>query len=210
MRAALAAALIVVAVSAAAAIPESAPADGTMSFAILRDGSRIGTHRIDFRRNGADLKVETNIDIAVKVLRITAYRFRSTRVETWRGGALIAYQAATDEDGSASGVQGRATPAGLVLDGTKGSFTLPAAAMPNTPWNRAAVSGRLLFDPDDGTPMQVAVADKGASPPPAGGPPARHYHLTGDTDTELWFAANRLVGVRLKGRDGSLIDYHPD
>jgi hypothetical protein len=141
---------------------------------------------------------------------ITVYRYRSTRVETWRDEALVAYRAETDNDGEAVVVLGRATPGGLILDGPKGSFIVPANALPNNLWNRAATSGAPMFDPDDGIPMRIAAADKGSSPPPAGGEPARHFHLTGDTDTELWFSGNRLVGLRLKGRDGSVIEYVPE
>jgi hypothetical protein len=210
MRLAVAAALIFFAGEAAAVMPEAAAPEGTMSFAVMREGSRIGTHRIDISRAGGELIVKSDLDVAVKVLKITVYRYRSTRIETWRDGMLVAYRAETDDDGEAVGVSGRATPRGLELQGTKGSFTVPANALPNTSWGRIAASGRPMFDPDDGTPMRVAVADKGASPPPAGGPALRHYHLTGDTDTQLWFADDRLAGLRIKGRDGSLIDYLPE
>jgi Domain of unknown function (DUF6134) len=53
-----------------------AAAQGDVRFRALRHGSPIGEHRVTFQPDGDRLAVETHIDIAVKVLFLTAFRFK--------------------------------------------------------------------------------------------------------------------------------------
>ena len=50
----------------------AAPADAT--FDVFRKGSHIGTHTIRFTSSGSGLAVTSELDLAVKVAFITAYR----------------------------------------------------------------------------------------------------------------------------------------
>jgi hypothetical protein len=48
----------------------------TCTFAPLRHGSPIGERRVTFRPDGNRLTVETRVEIVVKVLFVTAFRFK--------------------------------------------------------------------------------------------------------------------------------------
>ena len=56
--------LVLLIVSPTRAAPlDSVPASGKLSFAIWREGNRIGSHRMTFRREGTTVTVEVRVDI---------------------------------------------------------------------------------------------------------------------------------------------------
>lgn len=200
--------LVLLIVSPTRAAPlDSVPASGKLSFAIWREGNRIGSHRMTFRREGTTVTVEVRVDIVVQVALITLYRYTGLRIETWRDGVLQAFAADTDDDGKPIKVRARVTPEGLLVEGPRGATAMPPNAQPFTLWSRAVVEGAPVFSMEDGAPLQLRAEDLGLSPPPRGNVPARHFRLSGDLDYELWFNGATLAGVRLKGRDGSMVEY---
>ena len=58
---------------------------GEMDFTVWRSGSEIGRHRVTFARDGGTLTVRSLLDIAVKLLGITVYRFNYQSQEVWHG-----------------------------------------------------------------------------------------------------------------------------
>jgi hypothetical protein len=199
---------------AALALPGSAPAaldsvpeSGRLAFAVLRDGGRIGTHTAEFRRDGDTLVIETRIDIAVKLLFVTVYRFTARRTETWRGGALVALEAETDNNGDKTRVAARAMSDTLTIEGPKGTATAPGNAVTTTYWNRATVEGAPVIDAT-GDGIEVPKLERlGTSSAPGGGPPAEYFRLSGVIDAEIWYAGPIWTGLRIIASDGSRIEY---
>jgi len=66
----------------------------------LRNGSPIGEHRVTFRPDGDRLTVETRVEIAVKVLFFTAFRFKRQAEEVWWSGRLVSVTSTTDDNGT--------------------------------------------------------------------------------------------------------------
>ena len=200
---------LVIASPASAAPPISVPEEDRLSFAVWREGSRIGTHVMRFRRGGGALTVESRVDVEVKFAFLTLYRYAGLRREVWRDGALVAFDSETDDDGRTISVRVRPAAGGLLAEGSEGNFPHPSSAIPFTLWNRAIVEGRPLFDPEDGKPVRVEAEPLGVSPPPGAATAAAHrFRLTGDVDHELWYTGpGVLAGLRLTGRDGSIIEY---
>jgi hypothetical protein len=144
---------------AAAAYTDSIPETNRLSFTVQRDGKNVGSHVVEFHHDGNNLMVVSRIDIRVKLLGIiSAYRYQGSRVEVWRNGELVAFEAETertDEDLGNQRVRAMAVPEGLVVEGAAGHQVLPKGALPATMWNRSALSGHPLFDPEDGQLMPV-------------------------------------------------------
>jgi hypothetical protein len=186
---------------------DSVPESGRLAFAVLRDGGRIGTHTAEFRRDGDALVVETRIDIAVKLLFVTVYRFTARRTETWRGDALVALDAETDDNGDVTRIAARAMSDTLAIEGPKGAATAPGNAVTTTYWNRATVEGAPVIDAT-GDGIEVPMVERlGASPAPGGGAPAEHFRLSGVIDAEVWYRGPIWVGLLLTASDGSRIEY---
>jgi hypothetical protein len=160
-----------------------------------------------FRRDGSALIVEVRIDIVVQIAFVTVYRYTGQRTETWRDGVLQSFASNTNDDGKPMKVRARVTEDGLLVEGPEGATIMPANAQPFTFWSRTTVEGAPVFSMEDGIPFKLRAEELGSSPPPRGKLPAHHYRLSGDLDYEMWFDGAVLAGLRIKGRDGSLIEY---
>ena len=68
---------------------------------ITRNDEFIGTHSIDFVREGGRLHVDTKVEVAVKMAFVTVYRMLKTSRETWEGDRVVAYDATIDDNGMA-------------------------------------------------------------------------------------------------------------
>jgi len=206
-------AIIVLALALASTAGEAAPLasvpdGGRLAFAVMRQGSRIGGHWVEFHRDGETLIVESRIEVKVSALFIVLYRFTARRTETWRDGRLVAYVSDTDDDGKRSMVRARADAQGIAVEATDGKWTLPGTAVPDSFWNRALVEGAPIFDVENGRPLTVKIEALGSSPPPGGTAPADRFRLTGDDNFELWYRPDGVwAGMRTVGSDGSIVDY---
>ena len=101
--------LLVVTASSSAAGADSLPYGQGLSFAVFRHGQQIGSHKLAFQQDGGQLKVSTSIDLAVKLVGITAYRYSHRAEELWSGGALLSLTSRTDDDGKQYMVQASRT-----------------------------------------------------------------------------------------------------
>ena len=71
------------------ALSFSIPDDGKASFDIIRKNKIIGSHEIKFEEYDNTLFVETIINIEVKILFVTAYKFFHESKETWINGNFV-------------------------------------------------------------------------------------------------------------------------
>jgi hypothetical protein len=146
--------------TAAAAIPVLGPlpslrahgaAHRDLRFRALRHGSPIGEHRVTFRPDGNRLRVETRVDIAVKVLFVTAFRFTHEAEEVWESDRLVSVKSTTDDNGSLLEVSGNAVADGFRIIGDEGPFLASAHLLTtNALWNERIVRETRLIDVQHG------------------------------------------------------------
>ncbi|CAN5446687.1 hypothetical protein BH10PSE6_BH10PSE6_40610 [soil metagenome] len=201
---------------AMAAISPVAGADGlpygpTLSFVVMREGQQIGSHKLVFERDGAQLKVATSIDIAVKFVGITAYRYSHRAQEAWNGDVLVSLSSRTDDDGKAHVVQASRTAEGIVVqaDGAKRTV-LPATIVPSSHWNIRQIAQTVLLNSQKGIEARVKVTTLGreAVKTSSNTLQAMHYRYDGDLKMDQWFDdRSRWVKTSFKGSDGSTIEY---
>lgn len=186
-----------------------APSAMRLEYVIKRNGDPIGSHVITFTREDGDLLVDTRIEVAVRILFVTVYRYRKFARETWRGGRVVAYRADTDDDGDT--ITGRVIsgPEGLVAEGPKGKTVAPFGTMISGYWNMATVKQTALIDSEDVTLVPIKVLGGEAAAITIGDRrfETRRYRITGALARELWYGADGLlVKMRAIGSDGSVID----
>lgn len=87
-------------------------------FGVYLDDQRIGTHRFTVERDatGSPMRVASQAEFAVKVLRIPVFRYRHSAVETWRDGCLESIDTETDVNGTRTSLTGRRNAAGFEVD----------------------------------------------------------------------------------------------
>ncbi|MGH6959851.1 MAG: DUF6134 family protein, partial [Dongiaceae bacterium] len=184
------------------------PPIGRLDYTVMREGSKVGTHTVEFARDGNRLTVTTNINIAVKMLGITIFRFEHHAEELWESGQLTRVTSRTDDDGEKRVVDLRRE--GDRLRGSYNGFAkdLPATLIPSSMWHPDSMKQTALLDPIKGRERQVQIADKGEETVTVKGRDvtAHHYAVTGQIKRELWYGPDgQIAQARFPAGDGSLI-----
>ena len=205
-------ALLVVMVGsiATAGVAGEPPYGPTLSFAVHRNGEAIGRHTLTFRHNGPDLTVSTSIDLAVKVMGFTAYRYTHRAQEAWNGDAFQSVAAQTDDNGTQHAVRARRTAAGIDVQRTSGRELMPAGILPSSHWNVRQLQQSSLLNTQNGTQARVQITPLGRArvKTASGWIDASHYRYAGDVTKDQWFDdRGRWVKTTFKASDGSTIEY---
>jgi len=176
--------------TAAAAIPllplvparAYAAARRDLRFRALRDGAPIGEHRVTFRPDGDRLTVETRVDIAVKVLFFTAFRFKHEADEVWQSDRLVSVKSTTNDNGTLLQVSGIAVADGFRIVGEDGPFLASAQLLTsNALWDRRIVREQRLIDVQHGGEIGLvvkALGDEQVDTPEGPVRATRHHMIT--------------------------------
>jgi hypothetical protein len=156
--------LFAAAASLAAPTAPFASTEREWVFAVLLNGKPIGEHRFTVVPMPEGRRVTSDASFAVKIIGITAYRYRHHAEEQWRGDCLAALEASTDDDGKASRVRAQAGADGLVVITASGKQPLPVCTMSFAYWNPAIRTQTQLLNAQTGLlqPVQVTRMDTGA------------------------------------------------
>src|SRR5262245_2286177 len=122
------------------------PQAGKLTYAIVRDGSQIGSQVTTFQRNGDSLMVHTSVNIKVSLLGITIYRFDHVADEEWKAGELERLTTKTNDDGDDRVVDLKAVDGKL-----KGTYNgqareFPSSLIPASLWHPGTVKQTQLLD----------------------------------------------------------------
>jgi hypothetical protein len=184
------------------------PPNGTLRYAVIKDGERIGTQTVDFRREGERLTVETRVDALVSLLGVPVFRFHHEAEERWIDGRLAAFQSETDDDGEARRVEARLEGDGLAVLYNGRPRAAPAGILPGSLWHPGTVEATSLFDPFRGKVWNIHVADRGVETVTARGAAvsAHRYDISGDVIRQVWYGPDgRIARARFPTKDGAWV-----
>lgn len=139
------------------------PAD--RHFAIFRDGNEIGHHVVRFTAIDGGFKAETDVEVAVKIAFITAFRFKQSAADVWTDGQLVESRADTDDNGEVSQTLLRAEGGKLAVEGgvADRQSLVPLGTMTDLAfWNIDIVRQRSLVDLKKALLTDVAAESLGA------------------------------------------------
>jgi Family of unknown function (DUF6134) len=199
------------------ATPDSAPAEprvelaafpqpGKLTYAVMRDGSKIGSQVVEFQRNGDQLLVLTSVKIEVSLLGITIYRFVHRSEEEWKAGELARLTSNTDDDGDKRVVDLRLVDGKLKGDYNGQAKEFPLGMIPATFWHPDSMKQTKLLDQVKARNRQITVKDLGTETITVQGKEieARHFLVTGQIKREIWYGPDgRLEKLQFEGKDGS-------
>jgi hypothetical protein len=138
----------------------AAPRD--IHFRALRHGSAIGAHRITFKADRRRLIVETHVDITVKILFVTVFRFKHDAEEIWESGRLVSVASTTNDDGALLKVAGSAVADGFRIVGDAGPFLASATLLTsNTLWDSRILAEARLLDVQRGGEIGLVTTPLG-------------------------------------------------
>jgi len=127
-------------------------------FAIFYQGGRIGTHIVRSTPAGEGVRVDTEVDMTVKLLFFTMFSYRHRSQETWQGGRLMALSSVTTEDKETMRVDGAATPRGFRVVGKDGPFIASAATLTsNCLWSTLVLRQETVIDAQYGGVIGLSV-----------------------------------------------------
>jgi len=200
------------AVLAVPAVARAAEPRAPITFTVLRGGSPIGTHRVDFLRGGDEPVVEIAIDLAVRLVGLTLYSYTHRAREEWGGGMLRRLDARTDDNGTGTELRARASNGGLAVEGSGGTFLAPPDTKPTSYWLEAMTRRTQLLDTQRGVLIDVAARETGRERARIAGRDLemRVYEVTGDLNSRLGYAENgEWVDLEFVAR-GARIRYRRD
>jgi Family of unknown function (DUF6134) len=187
------------------------PASRNVAFRLIRQGSALGTHTLDFSVEGDTLTVQIAVNVVYMFGPIPLVRYTHRNTEVWRGGILASLDGHTNKNGNLLHMSAHRTPAGLQVEGTNAApYIAPEDALPTTYWNARMLQAPMIGT-QDGMLVHPRVTEKPVEPVRlASGvqAEARCYSLTGDLDLDLWYAPDRTwMSMRFGIADGSVITY---
>ncbi len=172
------------------------PPVGEWNFRALLDGKPIGQHRFSVTAKtsaqGDERKVLSEASFAVKFLGITAYRYRHTATEEWRGDCLTALFSTTDDDGKSSSVRAEADGDALSVKAGSTVQLLKGCVMSFAYWNPAIQTQTRLLNAQTGKAESVQVSRIGGGSVEVRGQPvaATQFRITGPAQPiDVWYSA---------------------
>jgi hypothetical protein len=144
----------------AAALTTTRPSD--LRFTVMRGRSKIGMHTVEFRPRPAGLAVHTVIDLAVRVVFITVFRYQHECEDLWASGRLVSLRSRTNEDGKRYAVEAMAEPDGIRVVGPGGPLLVGSRLLTsNSLWDPLLVDQQRLIDAQHGGEVGLVVHRRG-------------------------------------------------
>lgn len=190
-----------------AALP--VPASKQLLFDVLRNGKRVGAHRLRFEPTADGLKVLVDVTMKIGFGPITLFNYQHNATELWRGDEWQSVEALTVQNGKRMVVKASRNNTGVAVEGPKGKFTAPVDTMAATHWNRRMLDGPFL-NTQTGEVQKPKIARMGEAVIPARGGTIRaeRFAMTGEVELDTFYDAGPTwAGLKFKGPDGSAFTY---
>jgi hypothetical protein len=170
----------------------------SLTFAVFRNGAKIGEHRVSFTSDGDALTATTDAVMTVKLGPVPVFRYHHHAVERRNGASFVSLVTSTDSNGKKEAVTAEKTAGGIVIQCPAGRITAPATANPMTHWNPAIFSGTPLFNPQTGKLVKVRVTKAGPG----------HWAIRGEAEIDDYYDGDGAwSGLKGKLDDGSSVEY---
>lgn len=200
--------------AALASAPAMAAAPLDWEFEVLLNDKKIGYHSFRVSEDNGRRVLETEAAFDVKVLFVTAFRYRHTNREVWEDGCLQRVQAQTDANGKRFEVQGvRRADAMTVTTGGEPT-RLADCVQSFAYWNPDVLNSTRLLNTQTGEYETVAVIADGEDSVEVGDRvvEADRYRLrTQNGDIRLWYAKGTQTWLKLEApaKGGRTLRYTP-
>ena len=189
-------------------------AGGGRRFSVLYKGLKIGTHTVSYSPATGETRVDTDIDLSVKVAFLSVFAFRHRSQETWRAGRLMSLNSQTVEHDETLDVEGAAMPQGFRVVSKGGPAIASAATLTsNSLWTPAMLEQATVVDAQRGGIIGVSARKLGDEQIAIAGGQVRVTRYTFNTPYfagSIWYdKANLWVRGEFE-HDGSKVQYKLD
>lgn len=174
------------AAAATASLPRPARAQETARrvFRILRAGDDIGRHVLDARLGPDGFVIDIDIDIRVKLLGFTAYRYELTNRETWSGGHIVQVDSRVNDDGDEAYARIMRAGDRLEVDGSGYAGPAPFSSVTTSYFTPAFLDRRPWISTQSGKRLSVETRPAGSS----------RWQVSGELETQLVYEGGEWMG----------------
>lgn len=181
---------------------------GEYTFAVLRDGDRIGTHRVRFQRSGPRIEIEAATEIEVRFAMVPVYHFQHQRHEIWENGRALMVRAKTNKDGDSYDITVRPNGRGYIrtVNGRIDRFDDSTQVLAF--WNRDTLRHHSFFSVIEDKTLDASFLYVGRETMLLGGQPlaVTHYRMVGDENRDLWYdPAGQVAKVQFERRGSEIV-----
>jgi len=180
-------------------------------FDVKRNGTRVGTQTVTFKNTpDQSVKVGVALELAVKFLGITVYRYDYRSDAIWRDGLLVQLSSKQNDDGEISEVRVVSSEDGMRIEGPKGVVVAAAVLFLTNHWNPGVIGSRQVIDTLNGSLAEVTITNEGPETITAQGKAisATRFVYRGDVNPTVWYDdRGRWVKFKFVAKDGSEIEY---
>ena len=183
-------------------------------FRVYLDEKPIGTHEFRVKESAGRQVLSTEAEFDVKLLFITAFRYRHRNIETWQDDCLQSIDARTNNNGDQLLVQGERRDDVFKLRTGSGASDLDGCVQTFAYWNPSILESDRLLNSQTGEYEDVEVAYDGSERIAVDGSSiaADRYRLTAKGgDIRLWYSADdrRWLALEAPAKGGRTIRYEP-
>lgn len=205
---------LLLALAAALAAQAATAADQSWEFEVSLDDRKIGYHTFDLSEDGDRRVLETEAAFDVKLLFVTAFRYRHSNVEVWDDGCLQSINARTDSNGKMFEVRGTRKAQRLTVMRSNGDDELEECVRTFAYWNPDVLGAERLLNSQTGDYESVTVTADGDDTVDVGGVPVPAKRFTLSTeggDIKLWYSDDMSCWLALEApaKGGRTIRYQP-
>lgn len=167
------------------AVPESKE----IRFDVLRKGNPFGTHVLTFTQDGEQLRVETEVDLQVKIGPFTPFSYSLDAEEVWKDGQLQSLTGRTVDNGDEFSVSVRRSGDVLNVEGTKFTGEVPGTMPISSWWNPEVLKGQEVISTEDGaiTPLTATAMGRERVATRFGEIDANRFRVESDLTLDLWY-----------------------
>ena len=134
------------------------PNNNKVVFDVIRKNKVIGSIETNFKKNEENLIITTKVDIEVKILFVTAYKFKQISKEIWKNDEFIKIESHADfEDEREYFVSGEDIDDNFIAKGMDGELILNKDILPLNYWNKDILKEKEIFDTQKGIVRQITV-----------------------------------------------------
>jgi len=178
-----------------------------LNFTVSLDNKRIGYHKYSLKTDGNQQAITSEARFDVKVLFVTAFRYRHSSQETWQQNCIKDINATTTSNGRQQTLRGTNTGGNFQLTSALGPEQLNGCVQSFAYWNPQILEADALLNTQTGEHVAVDVTSLGTETLTLddGAYLARKYSLrstddyTGEpVDITLWYAASNMQWLALE------------
>lgn len=171
---------------------------GSRSFSIIRDGDDMGFQRNKVTLVGDTIAHEVEVEIKVKVLGITVYRYELDYVEEWKAGQLQSLDAKCNDDGEAHFAKAKRAGDVIEINGSGYNGTTGVDAATTSYWAYPFVSRSTWISTQTGDPMKMTAKPAGSETIETQNGPvtAQKYSCAGGYIVDVFYIDQEWVGVK--------------